>query len=388
MRVDVEMSGIFEGPAGEGAEPDWEGLDEVLERAREHDLRVLGMLLGTRLHLHLPRALAGRRPLPRGRRRTSARLAGEIAEHAKDTIEHWEIVNEPDGDWAFEGTPEQYAAMLSAAYDEIKARVPDAHDRVRRRYAAARAGLGRARVRHARRRRAPQVRHRQRAPARAGRTPWCAATASSGRGWPRAGSTGRCGSPSTATRPTPPSRCDPAYTGGDAAQAGYLTQTLVGLGEAGAEQVFVTLRDNLDGEYASEGLVHIDGAPEGDTTRRPAFAAVRRLVTDWDQLMAWRGEQRENERLVQLYQAVGLGRGGPGEDRAGQVPAGADAGARRPGRLRATHRARARVRKRLLRRLARARALVAGRRTVLLWHSAYSRWQRSRAAERQLRPTR
>ena len=44
----------------------------------------------------------------------------------------------------------------------------------------------------------------------------------------------------------------------------------------------------------------------------------------------------------------------------------------------------ARVRKRLLRRLARARALVAGRRTVLLWHSAYSRWQRSRAAERQV----
>ena len=35
-------------------------------------------------------------------------------------------MNEPDGDWAFEGTPEQYAAMLSAAYDGIKARVPDA----------------------------------------------------------------------------------------------------------------------------------------------------------------------------------------------------------------------------------------------------------------------
>ena len=35
-------------------------------------------------------------------------------------------MNEPDGDWAFEGTPEEYAAMLSAAYDGIKARVPDA----------------------------------------------------------------------------------------------------------------------------------------------------------------------------------------------------------------------------------------------------------------------
>ena len=53
----------------------------------------------------------------------------------------------------------------------------------------------------------------------------------------------------------PAYQVDPAFSGGDAAQAGYLTQSLVGLGEAGAEQVFVTLRDNLDGEYASEGLV-------------------------------------------------------------------------------------------------------------------------------------
>jgi hypothetical protein len=28
--------------------------------------------------------------------------------------------------------------------------------------------------------------------------------------------------------------------------------------------------------------------------------------------------------------------------------------------------------------------MVAGRRTALLWHSAYARWQRGRAAERRL----
>ena len=27
-------------------------------------------------------------------------------------VDHWEIVNEPDGAWAFEGTPEEYAHML------------------------------------------------------------------------------------------------------------------------------------------------------------------------------------------------------------------------------------------------------------------------------------
>jgi hypothetical protein len=44
----------------------------------------------------------------------------------------------------------------------------------------------------------------------------------------------------------------------------------------------------------------------------------------------------------------------------------------------------ARVRKRLLRRVARVKALVAGRRTALLWHTAYSRWQRNRAASHRL----
>ena len=101
----------------------------------------------------------------------------------------------------------------------------------------------------------------------------------------------------------PAYQVDPAHAAGDASQAAYLTQTLVGLGEAGAEQVFLTLRDNLEGEYASEGLVHIDEAAAGATTRRPAFAAMRRLANDWGQVMSWRNEQRENERLLLSDQA-------------------------------------------------------------------------------------
>jgi hypothetical protein len=37
---------------------------------------------------------------------------------------------------------------------------------------------------------------------------------------------------------------------------------------------------------------------------------------------------------------------------------------------------------RLARRLARARAMLAGRRTMLLWHSAHARWHSDRAYER------
>ena len=102
----------------------------------------------------------------------------------------------------------------------------------------------------------------------------------------------------------PAYQVDPSFTGGDAGQAGYLTQSLVDLGEAGAEQVFVTLRDNGEGAYASEGLVHMDEAPGGATTRRESFYAVRRLATNWDPLMAWRREQPKSERGAQLYEAV------------------------------------------------------------------------------------
>ena len=95
----------------------------------------------------------------------------------------------------------------------------------------------------------------------------------------------------------PAFQSDPAYRGGDDAQARYLTQSLVGLGEAGAEQVFVTLRDQGTGTYATEGLARISEAPGYEVRRRPAFAAVQRVASNWDQLLAWRADQRRHEQL-------------------------------------------------------------------------------------------
>ena len=54
------------------------------------------------------------------------RLVGEVAAHARGTIDHWEVLNEPDGAWTYDGTPEQYAQMLSAAHRGIRARAPEA----------------------------------------------------------------------------------------------------------------------------------------------------------------------------------------------------------------------------------------------------------------------
>jgi hypothetical protein len=384
IRVDVEMSSIFEGPGGvKRDEPDWSQLDDLLELAGDHDVKVLGVLLATPAYLSsCPERWPDAGHCPAADTEEYGRLAGEIAEHAKDAIKTWEVVNEPDADWAFEGTPEEYAAMLSAAYDGIKARVPDAQ--------VALGGMQRP----------DQVSWLERVLATPGadaihkfdiasvhlRGPvgpvvnryiafrsWLGERGFSGPLWVT-----EHGYPAD-----PAYQDDPSFTGGDAGQAGYLTQSLVGLGEAGAEQVFVTLRDNLEGQYATEGLVHIDAGPDTPTTRRPSFDAMRRLATDWDQVIRWRREQREYERLAQVYQSVAILEAGEARTARAKfalarqlVHQAQDAYAEAPRS--------ARVRKRLLRRVARVRARVAGARTALLWHTAYSRWQRNRAEQHRL----
>ena len=394
IRVDVELNAIFEqAGGGKAAEPDWEELDEVIELAERHELRVLGILLA-------PPAYASTCPerWPDAGRCAAAdadefgALAAEVAEHARDAITHWEIVNEPDGEWAFEGTAEEYAAMLSAAHDAIEERVPEArivmgglmrpHEPawLERVFATPGADalhkfdIANVHLRgpvEAVVRRYSEVRSR------------LAALGFSGPLWVT-----EHGYPAD-----PAFQVDRAYAGGDAAQAAYLTQSLVGLGEAGAPQVFVTLRDNLGGEYASEGLVHIDEGAGHAATRRPSFDAVRRLVDGWDQLMSWRAEQREEERLVRMHETAAMisaseARSARAKLRSARL-ALHDAQAAFATQARAARRARAaglpaRVGERLLLRLARARATFAGRRTAYLWHSGYAQLRRQRAYEHAL----
>ena len=385
IRVDVEMSSIFEGPGGtERDEPNWSRLDDLLELAGEHDLKVLGVLLGTPAYLSTcPERWPDAGRCAAADTQEFGRLAGEIAEHAKDAIGTWEVVNEPDGEWAFEGTPEQYATMLSAAHDGIKARVPDARivfgglqsprdpawlERVLATPGAD--AIHKFDVANVHLRGPVDLVVNRYREFRA----WLRPRGFSGPLWVT-----EHGYPAD-----PAYQDDPGFIDGDAAQAGYLTQSLVDLGEAGAEQVFVTLRDNLDGAYASEGLVHIEGGADTPAARRASFDAVRRLTANWEQVMGWRREQREHERLAQLREAVASleaseARAARSKFRLARtlVHDAQDAYASAP-------RSRKLVRNRLLRRLARVRALLAGRRTALLWHGAYARWQRDRAADQRL----
>jgi hypothetical protein len=383
IRVDVELDAIFGDVGGaKREEPDWTGLDEVVALSKKHRLPVLGILLSPPGYVSsCPERWPDTRLCPAADTEEYGRLAGEVAKRAAPSISHWEIGNEPDGGWAFEGTPEDYAAMLSAAHDGIAERAPAAKvvfgglmnpaagewlDRV---FAAPGADaihkfdIANAHLRGPAgmvARRYPEF--RADLAARGFRGPvWVTEHGYSA---------------------DPAFQVDPLFKGGDAAQAAYLTESLVGLAEAGAPQVFVTLRDNgeLSGDYANEGLVRIDEASGETTARRPAFAAVRRLARNWGQIMAWRREQRDRVRASREYQADA-------------AVSAAAARAWRPlyreARLRvhalqdalARPRRSAAARRRAERRLARARAVLAGRRAGLLWHGALARHWRERARQ-------
>lgn len=317
IRVDVELDG------------DWTGLDRVARLSRRHRLPVLGILV-------TPPNLTDAGEF--------GRLAGEAAARAAGTIGHWEVMNEPDAGVTFHGTPEQYARMLSAAHDAIEGNAPDARVVLGglqdpRRTAWIRRVLatpGADAIQkfdiaalHLRGPVEPVVnRYRE-------FSAWLAERGFTGPVWVT--EHGYAADPAFQT--------DPAYAGGADSQAAYLTQSLVGLGEAGAPQVFVTLRDNpeLLPVNVSEGVVG-----------RPAFAALRRVAGDWGQLMAWRADQREHERLARA-------------DLAAARASAAEARAARARRQTATGRGE------------RARAFRAGAEVARLWHTAVARLQRRHA---------
>jgi hypothetical protein len=298
IRVDVELHGIFEAGGHSAADPDWDKLDEVIELSRRFELPVLGILMSPPTWLSsCPEAGAAAVRCAPADMEEFGRLAGEVAARAPGTISHWEIVNEPDGAWAFEGSPEEYARMLRAAYDGIEARVPEAEVAmggvmtpqdpawIERVLATPEADAAQAFD-------IANLHLRGHAGGLAGQlAAWRELLRGHGFGGPVWVT--EHGYPAD-----PAYQSDPAFRGGEAAQAAYLTESLLVLAEAGAGEVFVTLRDNLDGPFASEGVVTVDGGPHYLARRKPAFAALRRLVDGWAELTAARAEQRREEEAM------------------------------------------------------------------------------------------
>jgi hypothetical protein len=279
IRVDVAPVLIFgDGPA----DPDYRGLDEIMGLAQQYHLRVVADLFT------IPSWLAN--CPPPGNQSVSrcctddlagyASVVRQIVSHADSVIHDWEIWNEPDSGQFFAGTPQQYAGMLRAAHDAIKQ--VDQQDNVLLGGISNPAGMS-----------------------------WLAQVlATPGMDAVNAFDTANVHERSSLDAlltdivswrwfltahgfhgplwvtehgyPADPAyQYDPAYASGPDSQAAYLTASIPTLIDAGASEVFVTERDNLGGQFASEGILAggADPAQSGQVLgERPAYAAVRAIA--------------------------------------------------------------------------------------------------------------
>ena len=96
--------------------------DWVIREARERGLRVLGTLW------HTPRWANGGKPgtVPPDRARDFGRFAKWIANRYEGRVDAWEIWNEPNDPFFFDGSVGKYVRLLKAAYPRIKEADPSA----------------------------------------------------------------------------------------------------------------------------------------------------------------------------------------------------------------------------------------------------------------------
>ena len=281
IRLDIELSGVFPNP---NAPPDWNGIDQYMSLARRYHLRVLADLLATPSYLT---------SCPSGTPADQTYLcppldpvlwgedAGAIAAHTRGVINDFEIINEPDGSWAFRGTPQQYAALLTAAYHAIHNANPNAR--------VALGGLmdigpgGRNWMNEMLTSLGHSAIHSFDIANIHVRTT-AAQTASAVTGWRRYFASKHFIGPLWVTETgypaDPTQQTDPAYQGGPEAQARYLNAVIPTMIRAGAAKIFITEPDSLTGPYASEGILNTADPLTADPhyTRRPSFYTIRRLA--------------------------------------------------------------------------------------------------------------
>ena len=275
IRVDVFVPAIVTGRNGER---DWRSLDEYVRLARRYRLQVVGVLLGTPGWLEVcpeGTSIMDAFKCPPSDAAELAGDLGEIAARARGVIDDWEVLNEPDGRWAYLGAPADYARQLQASAAAIHAANPRARvllggvmtlasrPWLRAVFAAGRPGLAAsidvANV------------HLRGSLGSLARTIRC---------WRRFFARQGVRAPLWVTEhgyPSDPAyQRDPAFAGGEPAQAAYLARSLRVLTRAGAARVFVTERDNLGGAFASEGLLAgtVADPPQPDPVIRRKLAAA------------------------------------------------------------------------------------------------------------------
>lgn len=278
IRLDIAPSLVFTGPSDP---PDFSGLDQVMALSQQYHLRVVGDLFT------IPPWIAACQSPTSDPTRCGTddlsnyrALIAQIVAHADPVIRDWEIWNEPDSATFFDGTPQQYAQMLRVAHDAIKAIDPQANvllggisgvwatSWLTQVFATPGADAGHAFD-------IANIHERNQLVALAADvTLWKQFLA--GYGFTGPLWVTEHGYPSD-----PAFQYDPAYASGPASQAAFLAASIPTLIDAGAEAVFVTERDNLTGQYASEGVLGGDvldpPVADPEPIEKPAYAAVRTL---------------------------------------------------------------------------------------------------------------
>jgi hypothetical protein len=281
IRLDVAPALIFPSSSDQ---PDFSGLDEITSLAQQYHLRVVADLFTIPSWLancQTPTDQAGMARCGTDDLAGYNSVISQIVTHAGAVIHDWEIWNEPDSNQFFTGTPAQYAGMLRTAHDAIKQIDPQAN--VLLGGISNLAGMSwLAQVfatpgddaEHAFD--TANVHERGGLDALLGdidQWRWFLA----GHGF-----TGPLWVTEHGYPADPAYEYDPSYTAGETSQAAYLTASIPTLIEAGASEVFVTERDNMGGQFASEGVlsggVSDPAQPPTPVAERPAYGAVRAIA--------------------------------------------------------------------------------------------------------------
>ncbi|MGZ4326142.1 MAG: choice-of-anchor D domain-containing protein [Solirubrobacteraceae bacterium] len=287
IRLDVAPALVYHDPL---QPPDFTGLDEVVALANAYHLQVVGDLTTIPWWISAcasprdisPMTLCGTDDLADYR----AELT-EIVRRADAAIRYWEIWNEPDLGSSFSGTPLQYAWMLRTAHDAIKAIDPQANvllggisglsgqNWLAQVFAAA----------------GPDAVHAFDIANIHERDP-LDSLAGDVRAWRWLFASNGFSGPLWITEhgyPSDPAfEYDSTYAGGSGSQAAFLAASIPTLLDVGAAKVFVTERDNLGGQFASEGVLGgnvLDPPPaDAQPIEKPAFATVRALADCYSNL--------------------------------------------------------------------------------------------------------
>lgn len=306
IRLDVNLRGVFAVREGKPRRPDWSGLDQIAVLARRYNLPVVPIL--THVPDHIARCQKeDLRTCAAGDFEAYGRYVALIADRLEGVANHFEVVNEPDGRWAFQGSPSEYARMLEAAHRHIRTRVPKARVLLGGLMYQDRAWISAVfdtpGVDAIRKFDIANVHLRGKARGLAGSVRrWRAYFAQRGfRGQLWVTEHGYPGNTSY--------QYDRAYRGGEDAQADFLERSLPALRKAGARQVFVTQRDawrsEFEGEYASEGVISLGQRPPFGVRHKPAFDVVTRLAGRWRKAERLRALRTRHLRAAARHRRAG-----------------------------------------------------------------------------------